>query len=217
MRDSSSAERTYTDTDVNVEERPSKIQGPVTVDKSSQEIDGRLDFETYQVRKRMINTATGSQGGITGTKEPEATYNYSLDQLQTDERMKKNKAELNVDSNSAKEADKQAISVSIPLSDSQGSTDLQLDCTDISSKTTGHLNGENTRTVGSDIDPQNKDGISNYESQLRRMCAARRRLRTLSVPRELLDPDSVETVNSELLDRDNSNERTDAGMPALLL
>ena len=58
------------------------------------------------------------------------------------------------------------------------------------------------------VDPQSKAGITTYESELRRLCAGRKRLRAPSIPREQLDTDSVERVNSELLDRDNSNEMT---------
>ncbi|XP_007249895.4 uncharacterized protein zgc:194210 [Astyanax mexicanus] len=196
--DSNSADMTNTDTD----ERPSKTQGPVTVHQNSEEMGGRLNFEKHRGKKRMMDRVKLSENGIAGTKVPEATYNYPPQQSLTNERKRNSKSELKVD---------------IPLSDTEGSTDPQLDCVEVSSKAMGNLNGENTRTAGPGTDPQNKDGITNYKSQLKRMCAARKRLRTLSIPREPLDPDSAERVNSELLDRDNSNERMDAGMPALFL
>ncbi|KAL6488523.1 hypothetical protein MHYP_G00022640 [Metynnis hypsauchen] len=214
--DSDSTEMTYTDTHVTtaIEEQPRKTQGPVIEDKSSEEMDGRLDFETYQDRKRMTITAKRSEEhGLTGITETRATDSHSPDQSHTKERKRENKTELPVNRNSAKVAVKQ-VRDSTPLRGSPGSIDQDLDSMDLSSKSMESLNREDTSIGGLDTDPQSKTGITNYESELGRMSAGRKRLGAPSIPKEQLDTDSVERVNSELLDRDNSNEMIGPVMPA---
>ncbi|KAL7887488.1 hypothetical protein AOLI_G00052090 [Acnodon oligacanthus] len=213
--DSDSTEMAYTDTHVTaaIEEQPRKTQGPAIEDRSSEEMDGDLDFETYRERKRMTVAAKRSEEhGLTGITETRATDSHSSDQSHTKDRKRENKTDMPVNRNSAKVAVKQVRDS--PLSDSPGSIDQDLDCIDLSSRSMESLNREDTSIGGPNTDPQNKAGITNYENELRRMCAGRKRLGAPSIPKEQLDTDSVERVNSELLDRDNSNDMTGPVMPA---
>lgn len=170
-------------------------------------------FETYEEWKWMDTAKGSAEHGLSGSKQTKTTEVYLPDQPQNKERVRRNKRELTVYRDSAKAAVKQA-SDSTTLTDGQRSIDLNLDCMELSSR---FQNGENTSAGDPDIDPQSKEGISDYESQLRKMCTGRKRLRAPTISRERLDRDSVERVNSELLDRDNSNEGIDKGIPALTL
>lgn len=170
--------------------------------RSSQEMYGSWDPVTDQGRKKRVDTESGKEGHkVTHITEPEATKidGYLPDQPQAKERNRKDKTILMRENRDSR-----------PLSDSQYIVDQSQECVEISSWMMGYPDGENTSVGGADVDPQSEEGITNYEHQPRRLCAVRKRLRTPRTQREQLDTDSVERVNSELLDTDNSSERIPA-------
>ncbi|KAK3551170.1 hypothetical protein QTP70_013885 [Hemibagrus guttatus] len=165
-----------------------------TENRSSQETYGPRDSVTDQKRKRRIDIERGKEEQrLSQITETEATImdSYVPDQPQAKERNRKVYL-------SSKD--------SIPLSDSQNIIDQSQECVEVSSWMMGYPDGENTSVGGAGVEPQSKEGVTNYEHQPRKLCAARKRLRTPRAQREQLDTDSAERVNSELLDRDNSNE-----------
>lgn len=158
---------------------------------------GAWDPETDPERKRRMDTERGrEEHRVTQITETEATKMdaYLRDQPQTKERNRKDKIEMMRENSDP-----------VPLSDSQN--DQSQECVEVSSWMMGYPDEENTSVGGAHVDPQSEEGITNYERQPRKRCAARKRLRTPRTPREQLDADSVERVNSELLDKDNSSER----------
>ncbi|XP_034162942.1 uncharacterized protein zgc:194210 isoform X6 [Pangasianodon hypophthalmus] len=172
-----------------------------TENRSSQEMYGPWDFMTDQERKKRMDTERGrEEHRVTQITETEATKmdSYLPGQPQAKERNRKDKTEMMREN-----------SDSVPLSDSQNIIDQSQECLEVSSWMMRYPDGENT-SVGAGVDPQSEEGITNYERQLRKLCAARKRLRTPRTEREQLDTDSAERVNSELLDRDNSSERIPA-------
>lgn len=150
----------------------------------------RTDRETGKKQHRVTK--------ITGT-EATKMDSYFPDQPQAKERTRKHKKETmmeNIDS--------------IPLSDSQYIIDQSQECVEMSSWMMGYPDGENASEGGADVDPQSEEGITNDDPKPRRLCATRKRLRSARTQRERPDTDSVEKVNSELLDPDNSGERIPA-------
>ncbi|XP_034162926.1 uncharacterized protein zgc:194210 isoform X2 [Pangasianodon hypophthalmus] len=198
--DSKSAERTDMDKYVNTENKK-QPSNPTEENRSSQEMYGPWDFMTDQERKKRMDTERGrEEHRVTQITETEATKmdSYLPGQPQAKERNRKDKTEMMREN-----------SDSVPLSDSQNIIDQSQECLEVSSWMMRYPDGENT-SVGAGVDPQSEEGITNYERQLRKLCAARKRLRTPRTEREQLDTDSAERVNSELLDRDNSSERIPA-------
>lgn len=151
------------------------------------------DSVTDQEGKRGMNTERGREErrGTQGTKVTK------MNQAQAKERNRKDKTDMMREN-----------SDSIPLSDSRNIIDQSPECVELSSWMMGNPDEENTSVGGADVDPQSEEGITNYERQPRKLCAARKR--TPRAQREQLDTDSVERVNSELLDTDNSRERIPA-------
>ncbi|KAG7335975.1 hypothetical protein KOW79_000668 [Hemibagrus wyckioides] len=185
--DSKSAERTYMDKHVKTEteKQPSKTRE----NSGSQEMYGPWDSVTDQKRKRRIDTERGrEEQRLSQITETEATIMDVPDQPQAKERNR------NVYLSSKD---------SIPLSDSQNIIDQSQECVEVSSWMMGYPDGENTSVGGAGVEPQSKEGVAKYEHQPRKLCDARKRLRTPRAQREQLE---TERVNSELLDRDNSNE-----------
>lgn len=163
----------------------------MTENSGSQEMYGPWDSVTDQKRKRRIDTERGREEQILSQiTETEAAImdSYVPDQPQAKERNR------NVYLSSKD---------SIPLSDSQNIIDQSQECVEVSSWMMGYPDGENTSVGGAGVEPQSKEGVANYEHQPRKLCDARKRLRTPRAQREQLE---TERVNSELLDRDNSNE-----------
>lgn len=163
----------------------------MTENSGSQGMNGPWDSVTDQKRKRRIDNERGRVEQILSQiTETESAImdSYVPDQPQAKERNR------NVYLSSKD---------SIPLSDSQNIIDQSQECVEVSSWMMGYPDGENTSVGGAGVELQSKEGVANYEHQPRKLCDARKRLRTPRAQREQLD---IERVNSELLDRDNSNE-----------
>ncbi|KAK2854935.1 hypothetical protein Q7C36_006804 [Tachysurus vachellii] len=160
------------------------------INQSSQETYGTLDSVTDKKRKRRMDTERGREEQLSQKlSETEANFVdiYIPEKLQAKERSRKVYI--------SKES----------LSDSQNIIDQSQECVEVSSWMMGYPEGENTSVGGAGVQPQSKEGVTNYDGPSK-LCAGRKRLRTPRTQREQLDTDSAERVNSELLDQENSNE-----------
>ncbi|XP_053537734.1 uncharacterized protein LOC108267750 isoform X4 [Ictalurus punctatus] len=194
--DSKSAERTYMDKYVKIEKQPSKTQVPLTENRSSQEMYGPWDSVRDQEWKRRMDLERGHR--VTQITEAIKMNSYVPDQSQAKGSNRKEKTKMRENSDST------------PLNDSQNIIDQSQECVDMSSWMMGYPDEENTSVRGAGVDPQSEEGITNYERQPKKLCASRKRLSTPKTQSEQLYTDSAERVNSELLGRDNSNERIPA-------
>ncbi|KAF4088238.1 hypothetical protein AMELA_G00080230 [Ameiurus melas] len=199
--DSKSAERTYMDKYVKTEKQPSNSQVPLTENRSSQEMYGPWDSVRDQEWKRRMDPERGQITlSITQITETEAIKmnSYVPDQPQAKGRNREDTSKMKENSDST------------PLNDSQNIIDQSQECVDVSSWMMGYPDEQSTSVGGAGVDLQSEEGITNYERQAKKLCAARKRLSTPKTQSEQLYTDSAERVNSELLGRDNSNERIPA-------
>lgn len=129
---------------------------------------GPWDSVRDQEWKRRMDLERVTQIRVTQITETEAIKmnSYVPDQSQAKGSNRKDKTKMRENSDST------------PMNDSHNIIDQSQECVDMSSWMMGYPDEENTSVGGAGVDPQSEEGITNYERQPKKLCAARKRLST---------------------------------------